>query len=83
MPGDFEANRAQYAREGAIVFRGIDFFAVWLLLMLKRYDTLARHYLPLEGASPSHEEIVALLRSRVEPIVLPDADVLAVPSPAE
>jgi hypothetical protein len=71
MPADFETNRAQYAREGAIVFRGIDFFAVWLLLMLKRYKTLARHYVVLDGTAPSEEEIILLLRSRTSPIVLP------------
>jgi fatty acid desaturase len=64
MPADFENNRALYAREGAIVFEGIDFFAVWALLMFQRYASLARHYVVLDGARPSEEEIIALLRSR-------------------
>ncbi len=67
MPHDFESNRATYAREGAIVFEGIDFFLVWAFLMLKDYRRLARHYVPLEGA-PTETEIVALLRSRVGPV---------------
>jgi hypothetical protein len=69
MPGDFDANRARYAKEGAIVFRGIDFFAVWALLMLGRYDTLARHVVVLEG-NPTLDEISQLLRARTAPIVL-------------
>jgi Fatty acid desaturase len=69
MPGDFDRNRATYAREGAIVFAGLDFFAVWLLLMLKRYDVLAKRFVDLEepgadGKRRSLEEIEALLRTR-------------------
>ncbi|HUB08823.1 MAG TPA: fatty acid desaturase [Myxococcales bacterium] len=63
MPGDFETNRADYAREGALVF-DIDFFAVWFLLMLKRYRTLAAHLMTLEGERPSEADLVALLRER-------------------
>jgi fatty acid desaturase len=63
MPDDFLRNKATYAREGAIVFEGIDFFTVWVWLMLKRYDWLARRYVALSGA-PSPDEIVALLQSR-------------------
>jgi fatty acid desaturase len=67
MPGDFESNRELYAREGAIVFQGIDFFGVWGLLMLQRYRSLARHYVALEGATPlSEDEIVVLLRARTQ-----------------
>ena len=37
MPADFEASRAAYARERAIVFEGIDYFGVWWLLMWRSY----------------------------------------------
>jgi len=70
MPADFENNRALYAREGAIVFEGIDFFAVWALLMFQRYASLARHYVVLDGARPSEEEIIALLRSRTRALAV-------------
>src|SRR4029077_17212020 len=33
LPDEFRANVPTYAREGAIVFSGLDFFAVWLCLM--------------------------------------------------
>jgi fatty acid desaturase len=68
MPLDFSLNLATYAREGAIVFQGIDFFGVWLCLMLRRYDWLARRYVSLDGRSRSREEIVALLRARAQPV---------------
>ena len=41
MPEDFQRNIKRYAAEKAIVFQKIDFFVVWLLLMFKKYDTLA------------------------------------------
>jgi hypothetical protein len=64
MPGDFSANLALYAEKGAIVFEGIDFFVVWIFLMLKRYDWLARCYVSLDGEERPQEEIIELLRSR-------------------
>ena len=69
MPGDFSRNLASYAREGAIVFEGIDFFVVWLLLMLRRYDALAKCWVDVDGRHRSREEIAALLRVRALPVV--------------
>jgi hypothetical protein len=64
MPEDFKKNLVTYAYERAIVFEGIDFFGVWLYLMLGRYDWLAQRFVPLDGAPSSQAEIIALLRSR-------------------
>jgi hypothetical protein len=69
MPGDFFANRERYAAEGAVVFEGIDYFQVWVLLMLKRYDVLARRFVDLGEQPRAHAEIVAYLRARTRPIV--------------
>jgi hypothetical protein len=68
MPGDLLHTRDEYVRNGAIVFEGIDFFMVWLYLMLKRYDWLARRYVQLGEREMSEEEIVTLLRERTQPI---------------
>lgn len=68
MPEDFERDRANYVKHDAIVFEGIDFFIVWILLMLKRYDTLAKHFVELRDTPRSHEEIVALLKERTRRI---------------
>lgn len=67
-PTEFEENRAKYAEEGAIVFEGIDFFIVWLFLMLKRYDWLAKYYVQLGEEELSKEEIIALLKERTRRI---------------
>ena len=62
------ANRERYASEGAVVFEGLDYFMIWFLLMIKRYDVLARHYVDLRGEHPSQQEIIALLRQRTRRI---------------
>jgi hypothetical protein len=68
MPDDFLTNRPEYAAEGAIVFQGVDFFGVWVLLMMKRYDVLARHVVQLDGETRSHDEIRAMLKNRTRAI---------------
>jgi len=68
MPADFYDNVAKYAKEGAIVFRGIDFFQVWLYLMLGRYDWLAERWVELDGKGRSKDEIIELLKSRTRPV---------------
>ena len=66
MPGEFTRNIETYAAENAIVFAGIDFFVVWIFLMLKRYDWLAARMVSLGEAQPSLEQSIALLRSRTQ-----------------
>jgi fatty acid desaturase len=68
LPDDFRENLDRYAAEGAVVFEGIDFFQIWFLLMLRRYDRLARHWVALDGVARSRDEITALLRARTAPI---------------
>jgi fatty acid desaturase len=68
MPGDFQSNVKTYAAEDAIVFTGVDFFVVWAALMVRRYDWLARRVVQLGEAPRSHQEIVALLRTRTRRI---------------
>lgn len=76
-PARFEADAATYARHGAVVFDGIKGFQrLWVLLMLRRYDTLADHLVPWTEALQSHEARVAWLRARTRPIPR------AVPAPA-
>jgi hypothetical protein len=64
MPDEFRLNLERYALEGAIVFEGLDFFGVWVCLMLGRYDRLARRFVDIGNVRRTPEEIVALLRSR-------------------
>jgi hypothetical protein len=64
MPDDFLGNVARYDAEGALVFEGIDFFGIWVLLMLKRYEALAQRVVQLGPQQRSTEEVIALLKSR-------------------
>lgn len=64
MPDELSRNVETYAAEGAIVFQGVDFFGVWILLMAKRYDALARRFVALGVSRPADAEIVALLQRR-------------------
>jgi len=78
MPKDLLDNRELYAREGAIVFQGIDFFLVSVLLWTGQWRALAKRYVRLDGEERSDEEIIAMLKSRVHPIAAwPEATVAA------
>jgi len=70
MPSDFEREQATYAREDALVFRDLHYPTLWFHLMTKNYRGLARAYVPLPGAPErSEDELIALFRSRVVPVL--------------
>ena len=71
LPADFMANREQYAAQGVVVFEGIDFFIVSLLLWTGRWGMLARRYVRLDGKERSDEDVIAMLKARVHPCVEP------------
>jgi hypothetical protein len=82
MRSDFESNTSEYAKQNAIVFEGIDFFGVWMRLMVKNYKSLAKHYVALGDHRPSEDEIIHMLRTRAQ-ITEPMAEsVDAIDSPA-
>ena len=68
MPGEFEKNIAKYAEERAFIFEGIDFFQVWLYLMLHQYNALARRVVHIDGKQRTIDETIAMLRERLTPI---------------
>ena len=80
LPGDFENKRTKYREHDGVIFEGIDFFQIWALLMLKQYGTLAKHFVDLREEPRSREEIIALLKDRVKPVV---RDLAVAPAPAE
>ena len=81
MPVEFAQNQALYGQHDAIVFDRIDFFEVWLLLMLGKKKTLAAHFVQLPGAPRRSEaEILALFERRLRPF---PADWTPAAAPAE
>ena len=70
MAREFAEHRELYGKEDAIVFDGVDFFQVWLYLMLHRHEALAKRFVQLPGAPErNQDEIVAFLKSRLAPIL--------------
>ncbi len=67
MPADFQANIDTYARAGCVVFHGLDFFLVSLLLFTKQHKVLARRYVRLDGVERTDDEVVVLLKTRLKP----------------
>lgn len=64
MPREFMANTATYAKEKAVVFEGLDFFMVWVLLMVKNYKYLAKKFVQLDDSYESQEQIISFLKTR-------------------
>lgn len=64
-PKEFLDNIDEYIKNDAIVFRKIDFTTIWILLMVKRYDVLAKHYVILDpNVKMTQEEIITKLKNR-------------------
>ena len=65
-PAELEGHLQDYVDNDAIIFEKIDFFMVWLFLMLKRYDLLVKHFVDLREDKRSEEEILALFHRRLK-----------------
>jgi fatty acid desaturase len=70
MPQDFLGNREMYVRADCIVFEGLDFFMVSLLLWTGQWRVLAKHFVRLDGKERSDDDVIAMLKSRVQPVEL-------------
>lgn len=69
MPAEFLRNIERYKAEDALVFRKLDYFVIWFLLMTKSYKVLSGFYVELNKEKPrSKEEIIALLKKRTKRI---------------
>jgi fatty acid desaturase len=77
MPQDLHDNREKYARAGAIVFEGLDFFLVSVLLWTGQWRVLAKRFVRLDGVPRSDEEVIAMLKARVHPISAPLGESMA------
>jgi len=68
LPLEFQKNIGNYVNENALVFKKVDFFAVWLFLMFKRYDWLASFYVPLTASPLAKTDLIALMKERTRKI---------------
>jgi fatty acid desaturase len=80
LPLEFQKNKAKYVENNAVIFKEIDFFVIWFLLVTKNYKYLASKYIDLGNRFNSQEEIIAFLKQRVAAIpvtrVSPNANVI-------
>ena len=67
MPIDFMDNLATYRETRSIVFRKLDYFIIWMLLMAKQYKFLSRFFVDLSEKKMTRDEIIALMKSRMLP----------------
>jgi fatty acid desaturase len=67
LPQDLLDNRDLYARSDAIVFEGLDFFLVSVLLWTGQWRALAKRYVRLSGPR-TDDEVIAMLKARVQPV---------------
>lgn len=71
MPVEFQENLDRYRDEGAVIFEGVDYFQIWLMLMTKRYGWIANHFVDLQEEKRSKEEVIAHIRDRLKPATMP------------
>lgn len=65
MPVEFQDNLQKYSDNKSLIFVGLDFQLVWVLLMVKRYDVLAKHLVNINGNTfASDEEAIAIMKAR-------------------
>lgn len=65
MSTDFHDNMEEYGKNEAIVFKGVDFFIVWFLLMTKNYKKLAKQFIDVGNRfNGDQEAIIAFLKKR-------------------
>lgn len=69
LPEEFIKKIERYKTEDALVFRKINYFIIWFLLMTKSYNTLSKFYVELNPEKPrSKKEIINLLKGRTKKI---------------
>lgn len=76
-PGELLENRDKYRDADALIFDGLDFHGVWFFLMTKNYDGLAAHLVDLRDEKRSKEELIALMKKRVQAIDVTRPEMLA------
>ncbi len=67
-PAYFQKTIKDYALNDAIVFDGIHFLHIFIYLMRKRYDLLAKNFVNVGNRYTSDEDVITLLKTRTKRI---------------
>ncbi|KAL2914384.1 hypothetical protein HK105_206156 [Polyrhizophydium stewartii] len=65
-PQNFVDHKEKYDAQTTVVFRDLDFHGVWVALMLKDYDTLAKSFVQVGEKKMTHDELKQYLRARTK-----------------
>jgi fatty acid desaturase len=63
-PKSFMQNLDKYAENRSVVFDNMDFAKIFLALLTKRYDKLAKNFVNINNTFSSDEEIIAMLKEK-------------------
>jgi fatty acid desaturase len=74
LPGEFLRMKNTFAEKKSFIFDGIHYLHVFLYLMTKRYDKLARNLVNINGTFSSEEEAIALMKERAKKITLTEPE---------
>lgn len=66
MPKNFQDNKEKYVANGSIVFKEMDYFFIWFLLMTHNYKYLASKFVDIGARFSSQEDIILYLKSRTK-----------------
>ncbi|HWR32270.1 MAG TPA: fatty acid desaturase [Chitinophagaceae bacterium] len=64
IPGEFLKNKDKFAEQKILVFDGIHYLHIFIWLMTKRYDKLAKNLVNLNNMFSSEEEAIAIMKER-------------------
>ncbi len=65
-PQSFLHNMNAYAENKAVIFEGLDYAKIFIYLMRKRYDLLAKNFVNINNTFKSDDEIIAMLKERTK-----------------
>ena len=63
-PNHFRDNLDEYVQNRALIFDGVDYLAIFVLLMRRRYDLLARHVVNIGDSYATDAEVIDMLKLR-------------------
>jgi len=69
IPGEFLKLKHEFAEKKSLVFDGVHYLHIFVWLMTKRYDKLAKNLVNIDNTFSSEEEAIALMQERVKKIV--------------
>lgn len=74
-PAHFVEQADVYKKQTVVVFKDIDFHGIWVMLMTKDYDGMAKHFVQLgDGDKMSHDEVKAFLKMRTRHLTKQNID---------